>query len=132
MAESSPCLLSPCRQPPIPHPHSCFLVSGRPEHTHTQPCRSPTWNTLMAFNLPLNKSSRISPQLSYRLVVICLSFHVTAWFSLLKTPASTMYSYLLVSLIPFPRLAAEWGVNISQGSYIAPFTGNLSHFLCPC
>ena len=104
----------PASYPPAANPsfptHTAASWSAGDLNTHTQPCRSPTCNSLMAFNLPLNKFSRISPQLSYWLVVICLSFHVTACFLLLKTPASTMYSYLLVSLIPFPRLAAEWGV----------------------
>ena len=45
--------------PPPTDPHSFFLVSRRLEHTHTQPSRSPTCNSLMAFNLPLNKHSRI-------------------------------------------------------------------------
>ena len=80
--------------PPPTDPHSFFLVSFL--STHTQPSRSPACNSLMAFNLPLNKHSRISSQLSYWLVFICLSFHVTACFSLLKTPTSTVYSYLLV------------------------------------
>lgn len=91
----------PTNNCPLTHPDSSQSASDFNTHT---PHSSPICNTSGALHLLLNKNSRISAQLTYVLVFICLPFPMTDCFSFpLKTPTIHHLLYHLVFFFPFSK-----------------------------